>query len=246
MKKILLINFVLLLALTLNAQTPCQRISIPSYFYPGNLWTQAISAAPKVDLMIINPNSGAGTSINTDYVSTVNVAKNASIKIYGYVYTSYGNRPLSQITQEIDNYRNWYNVDGIFLDETPTSNAQISFYQQVANYIRVQPNAKVILNPGVFPDEGYMSIGDIVVVFENFYSSYLNLSLPNWVNNYPADKYWHIIHSATSAQSKNALFLSRQRRAGHIYITGDKLPNPYDTLPKNWSYLTANMPQTCP
>lgn len=242
----IIIFSMLLFVFNLSAQTVCQRLSIPSYFYPGTRWTQAINSAPKVDFMLINPNSGSGTSSNSDYVSTVNQARTAGIKIYGYVYTNYGNRPISEVTQEIDNYRNWYNVDGIFLDETASSSSQLSYYQQLATYIRTRPNAKVILNPGTFPDEGYMTIGDIIVVFEDRYSNYINLTLPTWINNYSADKYWHIIHSTSIAQSRKALSLSKQRRAGHIYITDDKLPNPYDTLPKNWSYLLANIPQTCP
>jgi Spherulation-specific family 4 len=246
MKKLiflLICNFVFLLGV--HAQV-CQRVSIPSYFYPGSRWTQAINSAPKVDFMLINPNSGSGTSVNSDYVSTVNQAKSAGIKIYGYVSTSYGNRSLALITQDIDNYRNWYQVDGIFLDETPSTSAQLAFYQQVANYIRTQPNSTVILNPGVFPDEAYMNIGDIVVVFEDKYSNYLGIQVPAWVNNYSPNKFWHIIHSTTAAQSKNALSLSKQRRAGHIYITGDKLPNPYDTLPSYWSSFISQISPTCP
>jgi hypothetical protein len=244
-KLIFLLTFNFIFLFTANAQV-CQRISIPSYFYPGNLWTQAFNAAPKVDFMIINPNSGSGTAINSDYLATVNRARTAGVKIYGYVSTSYGNRALALITQDIDNYRNWYAVDGIFLDETPSTSAQTAFYQQLADYIHTQPNSTVVLNPGVFPAEAYMSIGDVVVVFEDKYSNYLGVQVPAWVNNYSPNKFWHIIHTATSAQLKNALSLSKQRRAGHIYITGDKLPNPYDTLPSYWSSFVSQIPQTCP
>lgn len=228
------------------AQTVCQRISIPAYFYPGSLWTQAINAAPKVDFMIINPASGSGTSSNSDYQITVNQARQNGIKIYGYVYTKYGNRPQSEVTQEITNYRNWYQVDGIFLDEVSASVSFINYYQTLATFIRTQPNAKVVLNPGTFPAEQYMTIGDVVVVFENKLKPYMNLETPAWVANYSPNKFWHIVYNVPNWQLNQVVNLSQQRRAGHIYITDDRLANPYDTLPRYLNRFLTQIPQSCP
>ncbi len=241
----------ILLALTvfpsvIFSQAGCQRISIAAYFYPGSLWTQAINANPKVDFMVMNPASGSGMIPISDYVTTIAAARQRGILIYGYISTRYGQRPQTEIQQEITNYRNWYNVDGIFLDESSSQLADLTYYQNLAAFIRTQPNSKVILNPGVYPDQAYMNVGDVILVYEGSSKNYLNSQVPSWISNYNPNKFWHMIYNAPSFQLQQLIDISKQRRAGHIYITEDRLPNPYDTLPKYWSRLTSAIPQTCP
>jgi Spherulation-specific family 4 len=250
MKNISLKYFVFFISLCFPvfgfSQTPCQRISIAAYFYPGQLWTQSINAFPKVDFMVMNPASGSGTAPISDYVTTVAQTQQSGIKVYGYVSTRYGTRPATEVQQEIVNYRNWYNVDGIFLDETASDSTNLAYYQQIAAFIRTQSNAKVILNPGVFPDEAYMNVGDVVVVFEGKHKTYISSQVPAWAANYNPNKFWHIVYDAPAFQLQQLIRISKQRRAGHIYITHDRLSNPYDTLPNYWSRLLSEIPQICP
>jgi Spherulation-specific family 4 len=228
------------------SQTTCQRISIAAYFYPGSLWTQSINANPKVDFMVMNPASGSGTAPISDYVTTIAAARQRGVLIYGYISTRYGQRPQTEVQQEITNYRSWYSVDGIFLDESSSGTADLTYYQNIATFIRTVPNAKVVLNPGVYPDQAYMNIADVVLVYEGSYKNYLNLQVPAWISNYDANKFWHIIYNAPSFQLQQLINISKQRKAGHIYITDNRLPNPYDTLPKYWSRFLSNIPQNCP
>ena len=74
----------------------------------------------------------------------------------------------------------------IFLDEASSDGGGAAYYQRLASYIHgVNPGSKVMLNPGTYPDQRYMSIGDIVMVYENTYASYVKLRVPGWVRNYP-------------------------------------------------------------
>jgi hypothetical protein len=81
-----------------------QRIAIPSYFYPGPLWTQMADAVPQVGLAIINPNSGPGGAANPDYASQVVHSRAAGLTVIGYVHTSYGARSAGEVQSEIDAY----------------------------------------------------------------------------------------------------------------------------------------------
>ena len=92
-----------------------------------------------------------------------------------------------------------------------------------------------MLNPGTYPDQRYMSIGDIVMVYENTYASYVKLRVPGWVRNYPAAKFAHAIYATSSSQLADAIGLSRQRNAGYIYVTGNSGANPYRSLPAYWA-----------
>lgn len=214
----------------------CQKMFIPAYFYPGSLWDQADAGAPIVDVMIMNPASGPGTSIDSNYVAAVGNARAAGIKVIGYVHTSYGARDINVVKSEVDLYKLWYGVDGIFLDEVSSSAADLAYYQEAANYIRATAGTYVALNPGVVPDESYISIGDTTVIFENTYNVYRTWSPPSWVNNYAASKFTHLVHATSSNNNmKKAISWSKSRNAGNVYVTNDVLPNPWDTLPSYWN-----------
>ena len=75
-----------------NPPEKVQTVAIPSYSYPGPLWTQMEDAYPTVGLAIINPNSGPGAAQNADYADQVASSQAAGLVVLGYVHTSYGNR----------------------------------------------------------------------------------------------------------------------------------------------------------
>ena len=66
------------------------------------------------------------------------------------------------------------------MDEVSSDAALIPYYQDLADYIRAMPGTFVALNPGTIPAQGYMSVGDTVVVFEGTYNTYKNWSAPAW------------------------------------------------------------------
>ena len=81
-------------------------------------------------------------------------------------------------------YKAWYGVTNIFLDEVSSGSGQLAYYRQLADYVHsVNPGSAVMLNPGTYPDQQYMSVGDIVMVFENTYASYVNLQVPSWARS---------------------------------------------------------------
>lgn len=226
--------------------TACQNVTIPAYFYPPSYWAQATAGAPTVSHMILNPASGPGATKDPNYATVVSAAQAKGIKVLGYVATTYGVRDMNVVKAEIDQYKNFYNVKDIFLDETSSQAAQLTYYQSLATYIHGTAGSTVMLNPGTIPDEGYMNIGDIVTIFESDYNAYLAWQPPTWVNNYPASKYYHIVYAnPDSATMANAVNLSRNRNAGNIYVTSDILPNPWDTLPSYFSEELVQASQSC-
>jgi hypothetical protein len=79
----------------------------------------------------VNPNSGPGVSPwwpNEDYVRDIpRLNKFSNVRIVGYVRTTYCQRPISDVFEDIRLYAKWsrdarnagLRVDGIFFDETP-------------------------------------------------------------------------------------------------------------------------------
>jgi len=217
------------------SQSFCQSISIPAYFYPGPLWEKVINGRPSVNTVIMNPENGPGQIKNPDYVEAIKNAQRTGISVIGYIHTDYGNRNVNLVKSEIDKYISWYDVNGIFLDEVSTDPNQIPYYNELYNYIHSYWDMIAVLNPGTFPHESYMKVGDILLVFEGNYWSYFRLEIPSWVFTYDPGRFWHVIYDIrTKFFMKNVVRLSRNRNAGNVYVTNDKGDNPYDTLPSYW------------
>jgi hypothetical protein len=190
--------------------------------------------------------SGAGASPDRRYRIAVEQAQAAGIKVVGYSATDYTRRPAAEVENDVKNYRAWYGVTDIFLDEAASSGSQIGYYRDLASYIhRVNPGSAVILNPGIYPDEQYMSVGDVVMVYENTYSNFVTLQPPDWIHNYPASRFAYAIYGTPRSLLANAISLAQRRHAGYVYVTDRTGRNPYRSLPSYWSGEDALIAARC-
>lgn len=216
-------------------------IVVPAYFYPGSLWSSMNWAAGRVPVVaIMNPNSGPGTTRNSDYVAAVNGLRAAGGKVIGYVSTSYGKRLATDVQADIDRYFSFYTLDGIFLDEfTNDSNiTNLNHYAGLYQYIRSKgTNLLVIGNPGTQTQEAYLTrpCADVLVTLESptDYSNYVAIA---WVTNHLARQFCHLPYAVPAATTMtNYVNLAVNRNVGWIYITSDSGANPWDTLPMYWT-----------
>jgi hypothetical protein len=231
----------------LEAGPACQEALVPAYFYPGPTWARAIDSKPAPGVMILDiTSSGAGSSPDRNYQATVKRAQAAGIKILGYSNTDYTRRPAAAVEADVRHYRAWYDVSGIFLDEVSSDRGGVPYYRQLAGYVhRVDPGSTVMLNPGLYPDRQYMSIGDIVMVYENTYASFAGLHVPRWAGRYPAGKFAYAIYATPGAQLASALNLAERRNAGYVYVTASSGSNPYGSLPTYWPTEEAALAGQC-
>ncbi len=56
-----------------------QKTLVPAYFYPGTYWDNMISTG--AGIIIANPNSGPGSSYDSNYNTYINKARNANIDV---------------------------------------------------------------------------------------------------------------------------------------------------------------------
>lgn len=216
----------------------CQKAFVPAYF-DQTTWSQATASRPAPSAMILNPATGmgAGTAPDPAFQSVVKQAQAAGTTILGYSSTASGLRPIAQIEADVRNYRNWYGVTGIFLDSVNGIASELPYYEELAGYVRrVIPGATVWLNPGIYPDQHYMSVGNVVMVFEGTYAQYLNDQVPSWARAFAATRFANTIYgAASSSEASSAISLSRSRNAGYVYVTNLAGPDPYNALPSYWS-----------
>ena len=214
----------------------CQQVVVPAYFYPGPDWAHAAGSRPVPSRMIADiTSSGAGSSPDRNYQRTIRRAQAAGVRIMGYSNTDYGRRPAAAVELDVRNYKAWYGVTDVFLDAVSSGGGALPYYRRLAGYIhRVNPGSTVMLNPGTYPDQRYMSVGDVVLVYEDTYANYLGLRVPRWAGRYPAAKFAQIIYATPESRFPAAIGLSRRRHAGYVYVTGNAGLNPSRALPGYW------------
>lgn len=226
----------------------CQQTLVPAYFDASG-WPQASAGKHVPNAMILNPATGigAGTAPNPAYQSAVKQALARGIMVLGYSSTADGQRPIAQIQADVRNYKAWYGVRGIFLDSVNGVSSELPYYQQLASYIhRIIPGPSVWLNPGIYPDQQYMSVGNVLMVFEGTYAQYRDIQVPSWAHGFPATRFANTIYGATSgAEANSAISMSRSRNIGYVYVTNLSGSNPYDALPSYWSSELSAITSGC-
>jgi hypothetical protein len=225
---------------------PCQAAFVPAFFSPAG-WTQAVSGKNVPGTMILDiTTSGAGSAPEPDFQAAVKKARAAGVTVLGYANTSFGARPAAAVEQDVRNYKAWYGVTSILLDQAAADAGKLGYYRRLASFIRsVDPGGAVWLNPGTYPDQRYMAIASVVMAFEGPYTSYARLRVPGWVGRYPAAKFAHTIYATPGSRLASAISLARSRHAGWVFVTDRSGANPYDGLPGFWPREQAAVAQGC-
>jgi hypothetical protein len=225
----------------------CWQLVVPAYFYSSATWAQAADSKPPPSNIILDISGlGAGNEPDEHFQAIVRQVRSRGIKVLGYISTVDGHRPTAQVEAEVRNYKAWYGVTDIFLDRVSGTEPEANYYRQLASYIhRFSAGSSVWLNPGQYPDQNYMSIGDVVMVFEGTYDQYLSLSVPGWADRYPASRFAHTIYATPGSDLSRILQLATSRRAGHVYVTDGTGSNPYDGLPDYWARENATASAGC-
>lgn len=239
--------FTLLLTLPPAATARPAGLLVPAYFYPSwdnpqaNHWDELVAAAAQVPLVaILNPASGPGARRIPDYVRAADSLRAAGGRVIGYVHTSYGQRPLSEVRAEVDAYYERYALDGIFFDETTGDAAatHLAYYRACGEAVQKRdPSALVVLNPGTDADQAYLQSATCLLLFENDQasSSLLDWQPPAWIAPARAGQVAVLAyHLPDEAAMAAVLTKALGAGAGWLYLTDDTLPNPWDTLPAYW------------
>lgn len=221
---------------------------VPAYFYPGPTdrhWPALALAAERVPVtVIVNPASGPGNATDPAYTKAVNQIRAAGAKAIGYVHISYGKRPIEQVMADIDRYRTFYELDGVFIDEMASGDSQeiVAYQAGLIEQIRSRrPNWSIVVNPGVTPHAVHLGKGraDLVVNFENTADHWPAVPTKNTPVDAPLA---HLVHT-TSDEKAMRTIVSGAANAGiqAVYVTDDVMDNPWDTLPSWWMSMVEHI-----
>jgi hypothetical protein len=233
-------------ASTKRTASVCERLLVPAYFSPAYWETAIESEHPPSDMILDVSGTGAGTAPVPEFKKLVKQAKAAGITVLGYSSTVDGARPASQVEADVRDYAAWYGVTSIFLDLVSGKRQQFAYYKRLAAYIhRAHEGAQVWMNPGVYPNQSYMSLGDVLVVFEGTYAQYVTAPVPAWAKKYPSGRFAHTIYATPAAVLATAMMTALARDAEHVYVTDLVGTNPYQGLPSYWQAEDAAATAGC-
>lgn len=212
-------------------------IVVPLYTYPtDSSWSSLISVKESYPLVpiiaIINPNNGAGSSKDSNYVSGVNDLKAAGITVLGYVYTNYGSRSASTIEKQMRDYKNWYDVNGIFFDEMSNVGSTLSYYQGLASYASSLGFSMTMGNPGTTVSNNLVGVFTNLCIYEN-----PGMPSANQINGYTSygKQGFSFIAYGVSSMPGQSMIKGMTSYVSYLYITNLGGGNPYDGLP---SYIS--------
>jgi hypothetical protein len=217
---------------------------VPLYTYPtDSSWkvvADAKRAHPLVPIIaVINPASGPGSGVNSDYLSGIAALKTAGVSVLGYVSTSYTRRSEAAVEADIDSYRQWYpQTNGIFFDEQTNSVGGEDYYRRVTAYARSQAFTFTVGNPGSDSAPSYVGTVDLILVYENAGLPSPG-SLGGWHTGFDRHNFGVIPYGVPALDS--AFIAQAKAQVGYIYVTGDTLPNPWDTVPSYFNALVAQL-----
>lgn len=204
-------------------------IIVPLYTYPGNDWNTLVKEKinhPSVPIVaIINPDSGPGTK-DTNYVSGVQKLQSAGIKVIGYIYTA--NIGYKDITHDMDEYKNWYNVNGIFFDQMSNAKGNETYFASLTNYSKSIGLNFTVGNPGIDTLPSYIGTVNNMVTYDNPDLPLVS-SFEGWHKNFTKSNFSLISYSVDDL---NKTYVNKMAKlVQYMYISNNTLPNPFNALP---------------
>ncbi|KAF1999704.1 hypothetical protein P154DRAFT_554565 [Amniculicola lignicola CBS 123094] len=236
-------------------------VLLPLYIYPktDSSWEplhKAAEAHPSLKfLVVVNPNSGPGTSDGVDaqyHAALLKLSTFSNIQMVGYVRTGYGTRNLSAVLSDVSIYGGWSDknsslaMHGIFFDESPHQ-----FTEEIAAYMRTATKAvkasaglqgpkTVIRNPGVVPNAGYADDNtDISVVFEQSYTEFQTLRKDLATLSEGRAHYSYVLHTAPvmGKDELRDLVSDMSAQAKFVFVTSNA-NNYYESFGTDWDSFT--------
>lgn len=192
-------------------------------------WKKVLTPGASLGFVILNISSGSGDTKQDDWVEQAKRAKNSGAQVLGYVRTTFGKRPKTEVLQEIKNHLDWYDVDGVFLDEavngwSDEQKPYVAYYQDLHDSLKALYGSAfwVVNNPGSNTIEEMVSTADVLMTFEQSAEKYLNSEFaitPDFYRNYPSSKFWHVVHDVTAENYRAVMEKADAEHCAHIYLT---------------------------
>jgi hypothetical protein len=216
----------------------CQRVAIPAYLDPNTPSAAAALAriaagANQLGPVVLNVANGPGDSPDSAYRTVIAELQLAGFDVFGYVNTDYARRAEIDVLADTRHWSEWYDVVNVFYDQVSSTTHALGVYTVYVQDTHDR-SGRAALNPGQVPNRAVAQLADITVTFEGSLELYRSFQSPAWTRQLEPDRFWHLIYATSADDLDEALSIARAHRTGYVFVTDDRLPNPWDTLPSYW------------
>ncbi len=214
---------------------------VPLYSYPGTMWDELVQEKNthySVPIMaIINPSNGPGIR-DENYVTGVHDLQNSGIVVLGYVDTGYGSKNATTIESEMNSYKNWYGVNGIFFDTMSSVPGKEIFYKHLSDYAKSIGLTYTVGNPGTDTSPSYIGTVDNIVIYDNKGLPPLSL-FEGWHENFAKSNFSFLSYDVSNL---NKTYVDNVTKyVQYLYITDLTLPNPFVVLSSQIDELVSSI-----
>ncbi|GAA3894790.1 hypothetical protein GCM10022244_00770 [Streptomyces gulbargensis] len=210
------------------------NLLIPLYVHPAEdpeAWRRLITATERTYGVVINPASGPGDAPDPAFTAAARALSATGARLLGYVDTDYGMRGTEHVVADWRRHREWYGVDGCFLDRTTARREGLAECRRLVRGLRRAGATTVVLNPGVHPAPGYARLADLTVTFEGPWSTYVSgFSRPGWAARPSSGRLCHLVYGVPRPLVPLAVRTARERGAEVCGPVTGELPNPWAGL----------------
>ena len=209
------------------------RLVVPAYYAPGPDWDRIIAASDVVGMIIFNPNSGPGMTTDPAYTSAIKKARDAGIRVLGYVATDYGQRAEADINADVNGYYDLYQPSGIYFAEGPmeadctTLEAE---YRRLTSLARTRAQGTYVAIGTRFCPT-FITFSDLIVEFAEDWKTYQSYKVPDWMPAASPERFCQFINSVPPDVASQALSTAVSYGAGWVFATDGTAPNPWAALP---------------
>ncbi|NJQ05436.1 spherulation-specific family 4 protein [Streptomyces lonarensis] len=154
-----------------------------------------------------------------------------------------GTRRPAEVLADAERHLSWYRVQGFHLAEVPSSPEGLDAVRRVTRALRgLAPGARIVLDHGRHPYEGYAELGDQLVTFRGRWRDYRWSQVPGWTARYPAERFCHAVCEVPPTRLAEALRVARWQGAATYYLTDRSARHggdPWSSLPGFWDALVS-------
>ncbi|WP_328915941.1 MULTISPECIES: spherulation-specific family 4 protein [unclassified Streptomyces] len=215
---------------------------VPAFAHPlvaPAEWAELARPGAPLDWVAFDVARGPGARPDPLYGEAVARVRENGVPLLGRLDAVHGTRPRGELLAEAARYRDWYRVDGFYLDRPPTLGAETAECRRTVAALRAQLDGAgtVVLAPGAHPHPGYAEFADQLVVFHGPWTRYRWSEAPQWTAGYPPTRFAHLVHGLAAPHLDTALRIARWQGAATVCPT-DRTDrdgaDPWAGLPSYW------------
>jgi hypothetical protein len=229
----------------LTAQ-PVTRLGfgVPGYAHPLVApveWAELTRPGTPLHWAVLNVAHGPGTLPDPHCLAAAGRLRNAGIKVLGHLDLVYGARAYGELMADAERFREWYRVDGFYLDRAPTERADLPATRRLTSGLR----GHTVLGHGTHPHPGYAETADQLVTFSGPWTDYRWSQVAEWTAEYDPARFCHFVHGLPRTHLEEAVRIARWQGAGTIFFT-DRTEitdrgSPFETLPAYWDEIVSRI-----